>query len=1421
MKRILLLIPLVALVLTTVLSADGVSRDEKKKQLIKDHLMFNSAQGREFFIAVPPNEVENYSANVLELYITAGKKTTVTMESPTTGVYLTKNVEPLKITTFSSNDGETSFQWEVRESEMIIDKGVRLFSDQPLSVYVLNAKVYTSDGYLAIPTSAWGTEYYHCSYYDFLEVGPWASGFIVIAAHEQTKIKIELKGRGKEYATTFAGRRIGEQINQTIHPGQVYMVRGDATTRGIFDMTGSRITANKPIGLISFHMRTIIPSYSINNGRDHLSEMLPPVQAWGKEYVTIEYKRDKGRGDFFRVVASQPNTKFKCVYYDLNDDKVLGNWEQPLYNAGDFAEYMEVDVTAGHDLKSIRGASVWKSDKPVLVMQYSYSEQWDGATVFDPFMILVVPREQYIPTTVFQTPANKAFVTNWFNIIAVGDTTDTEQKKLQSITIDGKPLHVLEPTFLYNRIPTTDLYWAKTPMQVGAHLVKGDTKFGGYIYGFSNWDSYGWPAAMAINKLDETDTLEPVLEYTSECGTYYYKATELRNGKDGDDPKQVDQGISDVQLLSGSYNYDLILEPKLVAWPPLYIYDGIKLVVMNKYQPGFALFTVIDRAGNVALDSVRYEPDSLELIPKVISFGDVRVATSKQITAKLKNISDSAVTIIKVELASGKFYKILAGQAPPEYPILSGEIKDIVVEYTPQEERLNDRDLDYDTLLVETKCLKFRFPIDGSGVMPRILVENWDAGAVPVGKTVCKSQQTGGLKIENPGTMPLVITGATGVVAPFSITDPTNPPFPILIEPKGTIFLKDICFEALDTKSYSIDVTFHSNADKVGSDSVSNWMGRGLLPGPYITSKDWERRRVKTVHDSVVVLRNAGNDFVYVTDVVLETNDPNFRINKSGISPGLPFNLAPDTSSTASIKEIIIPVTFEPVDEGQKSVKIIPQFQDPNIPAGSVYGTLQGFGFLPKIEVKGYEFIPEILVNTVHPTIGIVEILSTSTTSDLYVESVKWSPSSQHPNDFAWDASQNPVLNDFVIPIGQSVKLPVIFSPKDVRERIATVDVISDAAPGPNLDPRVTTSADVKGNAYETGIVVDSINYGAVLLCDEPILNFTVENLSSTTPVNISKFEWIGGDMNVFELLEQPPRVILERGEYKFPVRFKPGVVGNFAALLKVVSDFGDSFVLIEGSTYTVPVNFSLPVLTDMAPGMRTIEPPYKDFHVIVESGYWGFAEITNFTIELKYKNSWMSWGQTAGSQIRKGNVLDNSWNVTGVETKDVVTGITTLTITGSGTNPIVKNGPLVFPEFILLLSDTAKFQPYYGAISVGSRDKCVTTPNKPGEIQLATCVQDLRNVIFSKNRFYLQSIEPNPVGDEGFSVKYGVAFEGDTRIELVNSNGEVVKLINDGITQAGNYEQHVQTSDIGSGIYFLRMTSSTFTNTSRVVIAK
>jgi hypothetical protein len=229
---------------------------------------------------------------------------------------------------------------------------------------------------------------------------------------------------------------------------------------------------------------------------------------------------------------------------------------------------------------------------------------------------------------------------------------------------------------------------------------------------------------------------------------------------------------------------------------------------------------------------------------------------------------------------------------------------------------------------------------------------------------------------------------------------------------------------------------------------------------------------------------------------------------------------------------------------------------------------------------------------------------------------------------------------------------------------------------------------------------------------------------------------------------------------------------------------------------------------------------PFKDFLISANSNNWAEAGITSFGLELLYKTSWMKYYDS----YQPGELINN-WNISCREEKVddewsmlVINGYTNGNLTA---NKITSDGVLIKPVFMLLLSDSLKFTPRFGKITFYDRDSCILATGVNSPVTLEGCELDLRNVTLSGFNFKLNEIEPNPVNKNGIKLKYSVGFKCDTRIEVINSNGEIVKTILNGDLAPGNYEQFVMVSDLSTGIYLIRMNSGPYNSTVNMILAK
>lgn len=939
MRNFILSVFIVMLCTSIMFSEEEVPKKVEKS--LKQALLNKNALGRYFVIAIPPNDLPNNDLQVLAIFIAASEEANVRVSNPN-GVIAQVLVPKLGVKAVStSNNLNWSMMLDDNDEEQISDKGIILESDKPISVYVINSKGFTSEGYLAIPVNAWGNEYIHCSFYDFLNVGRnWSTGLTVLASEDRTKITLDLKGRGNGLKT-LRGKSLGTKISKTLNKGQVFMIQGPGTTQGQFDLTGTIVRGDKPIAIISSHERCMIPALDNNNGRDNLLAMPPPVDTWGKNYVSIELDRGTDKGDYFRVVAGEDNTYVDVRWYDKKTGDYIGRWDEILDKKGDFFEYSKVITSMPHTNESIRGISYFKSDKPIFVMQYSYSAMWDNTPKgdYDPFMFPVSLVEQFTKATIFQTPSNESgrneYLDNYLNLIVYADA-ETELERtdlLKTLKMDNKPLVASHPELLGQKFPAlgspydNKLYWVVVEPQIGAHTLEGDVSFGGYVYGFASFDSYGWPAATAYRKLGELDTLPPLLEVIEDCGYYEIRATELRDqdAPDGCDTcrPQIDKGMSQLPTVLSINNFNearinFTKEPDKNATNPWYgtpiDYDlNFIYEVIDKKKDASVHFILPDNTfENFADTTIIYLADKLKL-EEVIDFGLKRLYTTNELKVKLISDKETETTIKKISFKkqNGDFFKVLDSLGEIIIPA-KGEIE-LTLQYIPKREYLDaenyvDGRYDLDSLIIETECVEFAFPSKGQGGEPYMYVSDWTNPTTNINTKIFSSNGgTDKIFIQNynrdkqrMATFPLEVTGIelgnisdeTGTTIIIDPYDNTND---ILVDANNDFAVKYILphtdidkrvgvnrgeFDSPTTGVFIRNIPFKSNAvnylmpgGDTGDDTTSTWKTTVLQSDASITSEEWLKERLLRTAKNTKAQFNNGTIIVKNTSNVVDVNN--------------------------------------------------------------------------------------------------------------------------------------------------------------------------------------------------------------------------------------------------------------------------------------------------------------------------------------------------------------------------------------------------------------------------------------------------------------------------------------------------------------------------------------------------------------------
>jgi RHS repeat-associated protein len=423
------------------------------------------SRGTEFWLAFPNNNQAGpfggEQTPILTLYIAA--------ETATTGVVRVPGINNFGAA-FAVPAGELVSVSLPPSAELVSslveNKGVQVLAFNEVTVYGFNEWPAGTDAYLGLPTDAVGSEYVVMSYPGV--PGNPGSSLGVVATQDVTTVEIKP-------AAAAAGHPAGVPFQITLQRGQTFYL----PAQGAADLTGTTVTANRPISAFGSNFNARIPDPLI--AANHLIEQLPPVSTWGRRFVTVPFATRTG-GDVFRFLAARDGTEVR-----VNGALVA------TLNRGQFYEQI------------LTAASEITANQPLLVAQFAHSSQFDSTTGYaDPTMMLVPPYEQFLPSYTIAAPTT-GFNNNFVNVVVATSGVGT-------VKLDGAPISA----GLFVPIGSSGQSGAQVPVTPGAHRLEGSQPFGVFSYGFDQFDAYGYvggtsmgPVALAtgISLTPESATL--------------------------------------------------------------------------------------------------------------------------------------------------------------------------------------------------------------------------------------------------------------------------------------------------------------------------------------------------------------------------------------------------------------------------------------------------------------------------------------------------------------------------------------------------------------------------------------------------------------------------------------------------------------------------------------------------------------------------------------------------------------------------------------------------------------------------------------------------------------------------------------------------------------------------------------------------
>ncbi len=375
----------------------------------------------------------------------------------------------------------------LHQCEKVAKQTFHIVSDKEINVYAHQQAITTSESMTCLPTDALGNNYIALTYntngsYQFSQIEGQStpSQIVIIATEDTTTIDITPS------TPTYINGNKKQKI--TLNKGEAYLIQSDVSSANeIGDLTGSIIMSDKPIVLISGHQRTRLPIASNASSRDMLLEMIPPVNAWGRNAIVVPFADhnsiSNSAEDLFRVLSGADDVQIS----------IEGEYVTTL-QTGDFFEF---ELTQSFFIEA---------SGPILVAQYKKSSQTLSSSAraeSDPLIMITPPIEQYGN---FYRIANiqsyerddvgtlfSVYDYHFVNVVVM-------DKDIDKLEIDGNPI----PTNVFKKVTNSLYSYAILSVQPGTHELICPSGFGLSVYGYGFANSYGYYGGMNLVKYDFT-----------------------------------------------------------------------------------------------------------------------------------------------------------------------------------------------------------------------------------------------------------------------------------------------------------------------------------------------------------------------------------------------------------------------------------------------------------------------------------------------------------------------------------------------------------------------------------------------------------------------------------------------------------------------------------------------------------------------------------------------------------------------------------------------------------------------------------------------------------------------------------------------------------------------------------------------------
>jgi Mg-chelatase subunit ChlD len=932
---------------------------------------------------------------------------------------------------------------------------------------------------------------------------------------------------------------------------------------------------------------------------------------------------------------------------------------------------------------------------------------------------------------------------------------------------NGIKLGALAPDFANKSLP-------------GAFLIKldkdGKVENSIILYSNINYPEFkAWGSNILYNKNDNILTFYGVFSGSNAFGANFTFPKSTNSSFES----HVDPiSLSPTYLRVFSDTIPGIAKPISTAWEnkDCIYYSGSFVNSMNvdtntftSYGKSDAYFLQYSREGKIfdTSDSLFavVTPELIVASP-VLKFDSCLVGDSlkKVFYEALVNNSEAPVAISSIKLGNTIDYKLIGNYS--NIKLLPHEHINLEIQFTPRSIGTIKAGIN-----IETSCNLYK-TIDVSGISyckyDYVKADTLKKSIVNLSsQNVLKSVFTNSSSIPMK-VLPKIVDDPDGVLEIIS-------PLQEVLLAKGEKLDVTVKFSPKKEKEYSAAIVYETDITCVGIPRT-NIVAYGDESSLEVNGVNWGKKRLATKNPGFIKIENLGTAPVEIDKIEYQIpeyfSDGIFNLNTKGL------NL-----TIAGGDSLKIPTTFIPKSKIYYSSLVY--FTIKNNPK-KFSASLIGEGIRPEIEAV-WECPNSPLIG--NKAYGKLTIRSKDNNTPLTIYSI----SLLNNEDYKLVGNNGNIS----IPAGQSKDIDIEFSPKLGGIRSDKITIVSDAADGPDINPKTETYVDFNCDALDV-VSDDFVAAPQTIVCSSSKTNLKIKNLSAKTELKLLSFSLDPDLFPIFKTNISKDAIIPPLSEAIYEIEFNPTSSGKFNSNLSIETSFGKRLgILLEGVSYDYSIRSSADSIA-VEPGATFLAPIYID---IDETSNISFDTLA---FRIDYNRKMISPQRIVSS------LPSTTW------TMNKQDGYSEFS--AKSASKMSKTTKLCDIEFKAYLCDTVNSEATIKTLD----EKCPKPTKLAFKVGLNNvCFLDGRLVQFTGDNTRITSLSPNPNSAGLLKLDFTLAIEATTRIELVNSYGDKVAELTNEKLKAGAYSKEYNIGEIASGVYFIRFSSGPIFLTKELIIVK